>query len=323
MLAGLARRTVGLLAVRQPRPRQGAPAPRARAHGRSGVHHAGRRPTPPSARRCDLIGERPQGLQSYRYPYFTTYVTHLLEAQFGTQATFEGGLQVYTTLDPAMQDAAQDAVTWGIGRAEGRGHRRAPRRARRDPAVDRRDPRDGRRRDAVLADEPVQPRVAGAPPAGLVVQSVRLHRGDRRRPSADHDRRGHAGQLPDGRRHALGADGRRQPLPGRDHAALRARAVAQRRRGEARAGPRASTASSSTRTAWASRRRSTRRSRWRSDRRASRRSIRPPATRRSPTKASTSRRRRSRSCATRSARRCSTTRIRSRPKSSARASRTS
>jgi penicillin-binding protein 1A len=68
-----------------------------------------------------LLGERPAGLQSYRYPYFTTYVTHLLEQQFGTQATFEGGLQVYTTLDPAMQDAAQDAVTWGIGRAAAEG----------------------------------------------------------------------------------------------------------------------------------------------------------------------------------------------------------
>jgi penicillin-binding protein 1A len=69
----------------------------------------------------NLIGERPQGLTSYRYPYFTTYVTHLLEQQFGTQATFEGGLQVNTTLDPAIQDAAQDAVTWGIDRAKNEG----------------------------------------------------------------------------------------------------------------------------------------------------------------------------------------------------------
>ncbi|MDQ6943432.1 MAG: PBP1A family penicillin-binding protein [Candidatus Eremiobacteraeota bacterium] len=68
-----------------------------------------------------LLGERPHGLQSYRFPYFTTYVTHLLEEQFGTQATFEGGLQVYTTLDPAMQEIAQDAVTWGIGRAVAEG----------------------------------------------------------------------------------------------------------------------------------------------------------------------------------------------------------
>jgi penicillin-binding protein 1A len=68
-----------------------------------------------------LIAERGDGLQSYRYPYFTTYVTHLLESQFGTQATFEGGLQVYTTLDPRMQAAAEDAVNWGITTGKGEG----------------------------------------------------------------------------------------------------------------------------------------------------------------------------------------------------------
>jgi penicillin-binding protein 1A len=75
------------------------------------------------ARPLGLIKERPAGLQSYRFPYFTTYVTHLLETQFGKQATFEGGLQVYTTMDPRMQQEAQDAVTWGVnqGKAEGIG----------------------------------------------------------------------------------------------------------------------------------------------------------------------------------------------------------
>jgi penicillin-binding protein 1A len=75
------------------------------------------------ARPLGLIAERPTGLQSYKFPYFTTYVTHLLEAQFGTQATFEGGLQVYTTMDPRMQSDAQNAVDWGItqGKAEGIG----------------------------------------------------------------------------------------------------------------------------------------------------------------------------------------------------------
>lgn len=68
-----------------------------------------------------LVGERPAGLQSYRFPYFTTYVTHLLESQFGTQATFEGGLQVDTTLDPAMQRAAESAVDWGIDNAREEG----------------------------------------------------------------------------------------------------------------------------------------------------------------------------------------------------------
>jgi penicillin-binding protein 1A len=75
------------------------------------------------AKPLGLIAERPSGLQSYKYPYFTTYVTHLLETQFGHQATFEGGLQVYTTMDPRMQQLAQDAVSWGInqGKAEGIG----------------------------------------------------------------------------------------------------------------------------------------------------------------------------------------------------------
>jgi penicillin-binding protein 1A len=75
------------------------------------------------ARPLGLIAERPTGLQSYKFPYFTTYVTHLLESQFGTQATFEGGLQVFTTMDPRVQLAAQDAVDWGIaqGKREGIG----------------------------------------------------------------------------------------------------------------------------------------------------------------------------------------------------------
>ncbi len=61
-----------------------------------------------------LIGERPTGLQSFRYPYFTTYVNHVLDTTFGTPVVYEGGLTVDTTLDPRMQDLAQEAVDWGI-----------------------------------------------------------------------------------------------------------------------------------------------------------------------------------------------------------------
>jgi penicillin-binding protein 1A len=64
-----------------------------------------------------LIGERPVGLTGYRYPYFTTYVAHLLEAQFGQKAVYEGGLEVDTTLDPHLEDLATEAVNWGVGRA--------------------------------------------------------------------------------------------------------------------------------------------------------------------------------------------------------------
>ncbi len=41
--------------------------------------------------------------------------------QFGTKATYEGGLQVDTTLDPRMQKIGQDAVDWGMERASAEG----------------------------------------------------------------------------------------------------------------------------------------------------------------------------------------------------------
>jgi penicillin-binding protein 1A len=65
-----------------------------------------------------LAGERPAGLQGYRAPWFTTYVIAQLEHEFGKQATYEGGLQVYTTLDPKMEQLAQKAVDWGINEAK-------------------------------------------------------------------------------------------------------------------------------------------------------------------------------------------------------------
>ncbi len=68
-----------------------------------------------------LVGERPTGLTGFKYPYFTTYVNHLVEEQFGEQATYEGGLQVTTTLDPRMQKIAEEAVDWGVGRAVAEG----------------------------------------------------------------------------------------------------------------------------------------------------------------------------------------------------------
>ncbi len=68
-----------------------------------------------------LVGERPPGLQGFKYPYFTTYVNHVLEQSFGSQAVFEGGLQVATTLDPRMQEIGERAVSWGIGRAKNEG----------------------------------------------------------------------------------------------------------------------------------------------------------------------------------------------------------
>lgn len=65
-----------------------------------------------------LAKERSPGLQGYLYPYYTTYVIAQLEKLFGKQAVEEGGLQVYTALDPRMQQEAQESIDWGLQRAK-------------------------------------------------------------------------------------------------------------------------------------------------------------------------------------------------------------
>jgi penicillin-binding protein 1A len=64
-----------------------------------------------------LIGERPAGLLSFRHPYFTTYVNQVIARQFGAQTTYEGGLEVDTTLDPRLQGLAESAINWGVAEA--------------------------------------------------------------------------------------------------------------------------------------------------------------------------------------------------------------
>ncbi|QTL98576.1 PBP1A family penicillin-binding protein [Iocasia frigidifontis] len=44
-------------------------------------------------------------------PYFIRYIRDQLIDRFGAQLVYDGGLKVYTTLDPIMQKAAEDAVT--------------------------------------------------------------------------------------------------------------------------------------------------------------------------------------------------------------------
>jgi penicillin-binding protein 1A len=68
-----------------------------------------------------LTSQRAPGLQGYLYPYYTTYVIAQLEKLFGKQAVEEGGLQVYTALDRRMQQAAEEAVSWGVERAGAEG----------------------------------------------------------------------------------------------------------------------------------------------------------------------------------------------------------
>ena len=46
-----------------------------------------------------------------RYPHWVEYIRSLLESRFDPQTIYRSGFTVYTTLDPDMQDAAQQMVT--------------------------------------------------------------------------------------------------------------------------------------------------------------------------------------------------------------------
>src|SRR5438105_12068652 len=48
---------------------------------------------------------------SIREPYFFAYVEDLLQQEYGTNTVREGGLKVYTTINPALQRAATVAIT--------------------------------------------------------------------------------------------------------------------------------------------------------------------------------------------------------------------
>lgn len=50
------------------------------------------------------------GPASVQAPYFVEYVKEQLIARYGTRTTFEGGLRVFTTLDPGKQAAAEKAA---------------------------------------------------------------------------------------------------------------------------------------------------------------------------------------------------------------------
>ena len=52
--------------------------------------------------------------------YFLGYVEQTLEAKYGADMVFKGGLNVYTTLNPTMQLAAEQALRDGLKALEGR-----------------------------------------------------------------------------------------------------------------------------------------------------------------------------------------------------------
>jgi len=70
-----------------------------------------------------FVGARSAGVEAYRYPYFTTYVIAELEKTYSDDQLLHGGLTIYTSLDPKLEDIAQKAVTSGVkaGLADGYG----------------------------------------------------------------------------------------------------------------------------------------------------------------------------------------------------------
>src|SRR5207247_3427737 len=58
--------------------------------------------------------------------YFLDYVQQTLEAKYGADLVFKGGLSIYTTLNPSMQLAAEQAMREGLKALEGRAAKARP-----------------------------------------------------------------------------------------------------------------------------------------------------------------------------------------------------
>jgi len=67
----------------------------------------------------ELVEERrPLGVTDYRAPYFTNYVMREVVDRYGPDALYRGGLTIHTTLNLEMQEAAEEAVAWGMERSK-------------------------------------------------------------------------------------------------------------------------------------------------------------------------------------------------------------
>ena len=56
------------------------------------------------------------GISVYAHPYFVDYVKSLLQEEFSSDVLFKGGLTVTTTIDPAIQQAAETAAVENINK---------------------------------------------------------------------------------------------------------------------------------------------------------------------------------------------------------------
>jgi penicillin-binding protein 1A len=53
--------------------------------------------------------------EATKFPYFVDYVRRYLLDKYGPEMVYRGGLQIYTSIDPGLQDQAEQAVAQGLG----------------------------------------------------------------------------------------------------------------------------------------------------------------------------------------------------------------
>ena len=160
---------------RTPSARQAPAQPRAARHARAGLHHA--REYDDAVARGDADQRRHPAAAgaTTRTPYFTTWVKPAGRRPLRRRsAPFEGGLQVQTTLDLDLQQAAQHAITPGCPAPAG-----PTRVAGGDRQPHRRGARDGRRRATTTRSRSTSPPRASASPARRSSRSCSPRRSSR------------------------------------------------------------------------------------------------------------------------------------------------
>ena len=115
--------------------------------------------------------DRGRKYETIREPYFFDYVTQELIDKYGVNTVRNGGLKVYTTIDPELQAAAHQAIARPLDYPSGPA-----------TALVSIDPSNGHivamASSATYRDEQVQPRRPGSPAGRLLVQALRADGGD-------------------------------------------------------------------------------------------------------------------------------------------------
>jgi penicillin-binding protein 1A len=77
-----------------------------------------------AAEKEPLAFKQLENINATRSPYFTEYIRQTVEKKYGAQALYEAGLRIETTLSIAMEQAAQEAIRYGLEEYEKR-HKKA------------------------------------------------------------------------------------------------------------------------------------------------------------------------------------------------------